>query len=65
MALIKVKPTSPGRRSLVKLVSPELHKGAPYAPLVERQAKRAGRNRTTIYVPADEDESQGPKAATP
>ncbi|HMK14654.1 MAG TPA: 50S ribosomal protein L2 [Burkholderiales bacterium] len=44
MALIKVKPTSPGRRSLVKLVSPELHKGAPYAPLVERQAKRAGRN---------------------
>ena len=44
MALIKVKPTSPGRRSVVKLVSPELHKGAPYAPLVERQAKRAGRN---------------------
>ena len=44
MALIKVKPTSPGRRSLVKLVSPELHKGAPYSPLVERQAKRAGRN---------------------
>ncbi|MFI4923326.1 MAG: 50S ribosomal protein L2 [Burkholderiales bacterium] len=46
MALIKVKPTSPGRRSLVKLVSPELHKGAPYAPLVERQAKRAGRNNS-------------------
>ncbi len=44
MALIKVKPTSPGRRAVVKLVSPELHKGAPYAPLVESQAKRAGRN---------------------
>ena len=29
------------------------------------ESKRAGRNRTTIYVPADEDESQGPKAATP
>jgi large subunit ribosomal protein L2 len=44
MALIKVKPTSPGRRTVVKVVSPELHKGAPYAPLVEQQAKRAGRN---------------------
>lgn len=44
MALIKVKPTSPGRRMVVKVVSPELHKGAPYAPLVERKAKRAGRN---------------------
>ena len=46
MALIKVKPTSPGRRAVVKLVSPELHKGAPYAPLVESQAKRAGRNNS-------------------
>ena len=44
MALIKVKPTSPGRRTVVKVVSPELHKGAPHAPLLERQAKQAGRN---------------------
>ncbi|HMJ49333.1 MAG TPA: 50S ribosomal protein L2, partial [Burkholderiales bacterium] len=44
MALVKVKPTSPGRRAVVKLVSRELHKGSPYAPLLERQAKRAGRN---------------------
>ncbi|HYA19962.1 MAG TPA: 50S ribosomal protein L2 [Burkholderiales bacterium] len=44
MALVKVKPTSPGRRAVVKLVSQELHKGSPYAPLLERQAKRAGRN---------------------
>ena len=35
MALVKVKPTSPGRRSLVKVVNPDLHKGAPFAPLLE------------------------------
>ncbi|MDR0577199.1 MAG: 50S ribosomal protein L2 [Candidatus Accumulibacter sp.] len=44
MALVKVKPTSPGRRAVVKVVNPELHKGAPYARLVEPQAKTAGRN---------------------
>lgn len=44
MALIKVKPTSPGRRALIKVVTPELHKGAPYAPLVEKKIRRAGRN---------------------
>ena len=44
MALVKVKPTSPGRRSLVKVVSPDLHKGAPYAPLLSPQSKKAGRN---------------------
>jgi len=46
MALIKVKPTSPGRRSLVKVVSRELHKGKPYAPLTESKSKRAGRNNS-------------------
>ena len=44
MALIKVKPTSPGRRSLVKVVSPDLHKGVPHAPLLLPQSKKAGRN---------------------
>ncbi len=44
MALIKVKPTSPGRRAVVKVVSPDLHKGAPYAPLLESQSVKAGRN---------------------
>ena len=44
MALVKVKPTSPGRRSLVKVVNPDLHKGKPHAPLLEPQSKRAGRN---------------------
>jgi len=42
--LIKVKPTSPGRRGLVKVVTPGLHKGKPVANLIERQSKKAGRN---------------------
>ena len=44
MALIKVKPTSPGRRSMVKVVRTDLHKGAPFAPLLLPQSKTAGRN---------------------
>ena len=44
MALVKVKPTSPGRRFVVKVVEPSLHKGAPYQPLVERLQKNGGRN---------------------
>ena len=44
MALIKVKPTSPGRRGVVKVVTPDLYKGKPYAPLLESQSKNAGRN---------------------
>jgi large subunit ribosomal protein L2 len=44
MALIKVKPTSPGRRAVVKVVTPDLYKGKPYAPLLEKQSKNAGRN---------------------
>ena len=44
MALVKTKPTSPGRRSMVKVVNKDLHKGAPYAPLLEKQSRRAGRN---------------------
>ena len=42
--LVKVKPTSPGRRQLVKVVTPGLHKGKPHANLVERKTKKAGRN---------------------
>lgn len=44
MPLVKPKPTSPGRRSLVKVVSPELYKGRPYEPLLEKQSKNSGRN---------------------
>src|SRR5512138_2714522 len=44
MALVKTKPTSPGRRFIIKVVNPELHKGAPYRPLLEKQNKNGGRN---------------------
>jgi len=44
MALVKVKPTSAGRRALVKVVNPEIHKGRPYAGLVEKKTGTAGRN---------------------
>lgn len=44
MALVKVKPTSPGRRGVVKVVNDNLHKGRPHAALVEKQSKNAGRN---------------------
>lgn len=44
MALVKVKPTSPARRGMVKLFNPELYKGRPYAALVEKKSKSAGRN---------------------
>ncbi len=44
MPLVKVKPTSPGRRALVKVVTPGLHKGEPHWPLIERQSKTTGRN---------------------
>jgi large subunit ribosomal protein L2 len=44
MPLMKVKPTSPGRRALVKVVTPDLHKGEPHWPLVEKQNRGSGRN---------------------
>jgi len=44
MALVKVKPTSAGRRALVKVVNPSLHKGAPVASLLEKKISKAGRN---------------------
>ncbi len=43
--LIKVKPTSPGRRGLVKVVTPGLHKGKPVTSLLDSQSKKAGRNQ--------------------
>ncbi len=44
MALVKVKPTSAGRRALVKVVNPQLHKGRPHAALTEKRNGAAGRN---------------------
>jgi large subunit ribosomal protein L2 len=44
MPIVKTKPTSPGRRFVVKVVNPELHKGRPHAPLLEKQTRNGGRN---------------------
>jgi large subunit ribosomal protein L2 len=44
MALVKVKPTSPGRRGVVKVVNSSLHKGRPHDKLVEAKTRTAGRN---------------------
>ncbi|PCI46437.1 MAG: 50S ribosomal protein L2 [Moraxellaceae bacterium] len=44
MAIVKCKPTSPGRRFVVKVVNSDLHKGGPYEPLVEAKKKNGGRN---------------------
>lgn len=44
MALVKAKPTSAGRRGMVKVVNADLHRGQPYAPLLEKQSKSGGRN---------------------
>ena len=46
MALVKVKPTSAGRRGLVKVVNDKLHKGKPFAGLLEKKTRSSGRNNT-------------------
>ena len=54
MAVVKTKPTSAGRRHLVKVVNDELYKGRAYGALVEKQSKSGGRNNngriTTRHV---------------
>ncbi|GAA0202089.1 50S ribosomal protein L2 [Kangiella japonica] len=54
MAIVKAKPTSPGRRFVVKVVNPDLHKGKPHAPLLEKKSRNGGRNNdgriTTRHV---------------
>jgi large subunit ribosomal protein L2 len=44
MPIVKVKPTSNGQRAKIRVVNPDLHKGEPYAPLLEKKAKINGRN---------------------
>ncbi|MBT8063479.1 MAG: 50S ribosomal protein L2 [Gammaproteobacteria bacterium] len=46
MAIVKAKPTSPGRRGVVQVKHPHLHKGAPHPGLVEKKSKSGGRNNT-------------------
>jgi len=44
MPLIKLKPTSPGRRAVVRVFTPGLHKGRPVDALIEKKTRTAGRN---------------------
>ena len=44
MALVSMKPTSAGRRHMVKVVYPELHKGKPFAALTEKKNRIDGRD---------------------
>ena len=44
MAILKAKPTSPGRRFVVQVTNPDLHKGEPFAPLLEKKSRSGGRN---------------------
>ena len=54
MPIVKRKPTSAGRRFVISVVNPDLHKGDPYAPLLEKKSKSGGRNNkgriTTRHV---------------
>ena len=44
MPVVKAKPTSPGRRFVVTVADPTLHKGRPHKALTEKQANTGGRN---------------------
>jgi large subunit ribosomal protein L2 len=44
MPLIKAKPTSPGRRFVVQVSTPGLHKGEPHAALLAPKSRTGGRN---------------------
>ncbi|MCP5419215.1 MAG: 50S ribosomal protein L2 [Gammaproteobacteria bacterium] len=44
MAIVKQKPTSPGRRFVVTITTPGLHKGEPHKPLLSKKTRKGGRN---------------------
>jgi large subunit ribosomal protein L2 len=44
MPVVKSKPTSPGRRFVIKVVNPDLHRGEGYRPLLETKTRSGGRN---------------------
>ncbi|OGT46710.1 MAG: 50S ribosomal protein L2 [Gammaproteobacteria bacterium RIFCSPHIGHO2_12_FULL_41_20] len=44
MALLKLAPTSPGQRAVVRVVNKDLHKGNPHAALLVKKPKTGGRN---------------------
>lgn len=50
MAVIKAKPTSPGRRAVIKVVHPELHKGSGCKSLMAPLKKHGGRNNAGVIT---------------
>lgn len=54
MAIVKSKPTSAGARFVVRVKNDELHKGKPFAQLLDKKCKSGGRNNqgriTTRHV---------------
>lgn len=44
MAIVKLSPTSPGRRHVVRVVNSNLYKGSPYKSLLSKKTKSGGRN---------------------
>ena len=50
MALIKSKPTTPGRRHMIKVQNPQLHKGKPHSPLLQNKKRTAGRNNHGVIT---------------
>lgn len=44
MALLKSKPTSPGKRGELKVVHHHIHKGKPHSALIQKLKKTGGRN---------------------
>jgi ribosomal protein L2 len=46
MALVKMKPTSPGTRFVVKIDKSHLWKGGPHEPLTVRQSKTVAATAT-------------------
>jgi large subunit ribosomal protein L2 len=46
MPLVKANPTSPGRRFVVKVITPDLHKGRPHAALTGTKSRNGGRNNS-------------------
>ncbi len=54
MAVVKLKPTSPGSRWVLRVKRDELYKGDPYKPLTSKKSRTGGRNNagriTTRHV---------------
>ena len=44
MAILKSKPTSPGSRFVVRVQNSDLHKGKPFAQLLDKKSNTGGRN---------------------